>query len=563
MKETENYIEMIGRGMLTILPFVGYFSGHSEGVKDGAERMGKCYEEKYRELKERMYQIRRDIFDEKSCFILPNGWDEEYWLKLLLEFLDQQETKSWDARTLIIRFIDFCLEKFQSNRNRLTETCYQLEIIRKIIEMPPAKRMKAKRDDLELATDFLYVFGSPQEIKFFSEENPEIPEQARKIFNDLLTLHNEINAAQNSSSGCNFLILGKTGTGKSSLLNYLIGEKYFEAGTGKPVTGKALYKYKAVIDNIIATVYDSWGLEAGETEKWLEILEAEKQKRDMRQKVSEWFHAIIYCVQAGGHRVEPVDIDIINSFLDEKYHVVVVITKADLVDDEDVEKLSNTLRESCPKLPKKSIVAVCSEEQTIRGFVHEPFGKEELRKAVLSGYIETIANQLPKRCIYLAKEELNKFKEQIAPEIDQLDYWDSSEQHNSWLQGKCNDFLKKFNSETYPKIIDREIKSALTINKNLAEIIKYEGNVISDPPSDEWWTDFIAKTLAVLLLVPGLIIVALKGWLNGNKITKEDADKLKAAVDKFIKYLEEKLDADEQRLHNSFKRIFNEPKQLQ
>ena len=561
MKNEKNLLETIAEGALAVLPIIGYYQGHSEGVKEGARRAGDCFEKRYNTLKQRYYQIQHDIFGEEAFLIMPDGWDEEYWLNLLQEFWVRQEKESLEAQALLIRFIDFCLEKFSPDRDRLAETCHQLETIRKVIAMSPAARLKAKRGDLELAIEFLSVFGNQREIKLFLSENQSnIPTQAKIIFKGLLTLHNEINAAQDTSHGCNFLILGKTGTGKSSLLNYLIGEKYFRTDAGKPVTGRGIHKFSTIIDNIKATVYDSWGIEAGAADEWFEILRREKQKHDLHQKVSEWFHSIIYCIQGGGHRVEPIDVDIINSFLAENYHVVIVITKADICSEEQENTLRKSILSEC-KLSNDSIIAVCSEKQIIRGAVHEPFGREELKDAILSGYIETIINILPKRCIYLAKEEINKFKEQTALEIDQLKYWSTSEEYNRWLRNKCKHFLENFNLEIYPKIIDREIKSALTINKNLAQAIQYEGNVISDPPEDEWWEKTLVAIAAIIAGIPVLIGMVIRSLFN-DKIDEDTANKLKNALKSFIETICKKLYEDEPRLRNSFKSIFVDPKCL-
>lgn len=562
MKNEKNLLETIAEGALAVLPIIGYYQGHSEGVKEGARRAGDCFEKRYNTLKQRYYQIQHDIFGEEAFLIMPDGWDEEYWLNLLQEFWVRQEKESLEAQALLIRFIDFCLEKFSPDRDRLAETCHQLETIRKVIAMSPAARLKAKHSDLELAIEFLSVFGNQREIKLFLSENQSnIPTQAKIIFKGLLTLRNEINAAQDTSHGCNFLILGKTGTGKSSLLNYLIGEKYFRTDAGKPVTGRGIYKFSTIIDNIKATVYDSWGIEAGAADEWFEILKREKQKHDLHQKVSEWFHSIIYCIQGGGHRVEPVDISIINSFLAENYHVVIVITKADLCSEEQENTLRKSILAEC-KLSNNSIIAVCSEKQIIRGTVHEAFGKEELKEAILSGYIETIINILPKRCIYLAKEEFSKFKDRTAKEIDQLKYWDTSEAYVSWLRNKCQKFLDSFNTEIYPKIIDGEIKSALAINRNLASIIQYKGNIISDPPELEWWEKAIAVALGILAGVPIVLWMVVRSLFD-DKIDKESADKLKKALDEFVTDINGKLDEDEPRLRNSFKSIFVAPKCLQ
>ena len=41
----------------------------------------------------------------------------------------------------------------------------------------------------------------------------------------------------------NILIAGKSGVGKSSLLNYIFGEEVSPTGAGKPVTAEGLHEY--------------------------------------------------------------------------------------------------------------------------------------------------------------------------------------------------------------------------------------------------------------------------------------------------------------------------------
>ena len=61
----------------------------------------------------------------------------------------------------------------------------------------------------------------------------------------------------------NILIAGKSGVGKSSLLNYIFGEEVAETGAGKPVTAEGLHEYSFELkdnDRISFSICDSWGL---------------------------------------------------------------------------------------------------------------------------------------------------------------------------------------------------------------------------------------------------------------------------------------------------------------
>ena len=77
----------------------------------------------------------------------------------------------------------------------------------------------------------------------------------------------------------NAVIIGQTGVGKSSLINYLYGEKIAETGVGKPVTTNGFHEYDFELNGLPVCLFDSWGLEVGKDEQWMDDLNKEFQKR--------------------------------------------------------------------------------------------------------------------------------------------------------------------------------------------------------------------------------------------------------------------------------------------
>ena len=540
--ENKNTLQSLGEIAIASIPVVGYYYGHSKGVQVGYRRASGEYEEKFRVLRDRMKQIKRDVLGDNEIFVYPAGWDEEYWLKVLTDFINEYSGKKSNGKELLLGFIDLCLEKFP--QDKLAETCHQLKTIRNVLTTAPSSRLSLDKGDLELAIHFLDVFGRP-----FDWENKVENPSMNAIAKELIQMRDEIKSAMTNIKGCNFLVLGKTGTGKSSLLNYLVDSKLFQAGVGKPVTQKGIHPQSAWIDNLKVTVYDSWGLESGDSfEDWHEMLENEKQKHDLRQNVSEWFHSIIYCIQASGARIEDVDIDIIKSFLDEKYHVVVVLTKADLCSEEDEEILRETILKACPHLNPKAILGICSEEKEVRGVVHQKFGRDKLKEEIMTGYIGTIVNQLPKRCVYLGVEELNKFCERTKQEISRRSQWDGD--NEGWLKGKCLDFIENFNKEAFPKIIQDEILACAAISQSLASAIDYRCPYF---PNDDFLDDFdewYVKTLKIIGAIIAAPIVIIAGLFRG---TKWEREKLTACLEDFQKTTRESIEKQEGDVRNKFK----------
>lgn len=293
--------------------------------------------------------------------------------------------------------------------------------------------------------------------------------------------------------------MGKTGTGKSSLLNYLTDNTIqAPTGTGKPVTGEGIYHYVASVDGQKVNIYDSWGIEAGKTERWEALIENSLRKdHGVDKSPRDWFHSVIYCIQGSGHRIEDIDIKIINKFYDSGYHVVIAITKADDISEDEYLILQNLLMQHC-NIPSNMVVGVCSVKKEKRGGVtSNPFGIEDLKKIVFEGWKRTVINHLPERCIRLGQDIVKEFSIKIKNELDSKDigWFDNSDELKFWLSAKFNNFSKELWAIQLPNIIQLEVSEVMGINQAIAKIIKFDKNIFHYSPS----FDFFALLSAMFI----------------------------------------------------------------
>ena len=74
--------------------------------------------------------------------------------------------------------------------------------------------------------------------------------------------------SQRGNFATNVLIMGKTGVGKSSFINYLYPNAKREIGAGRQVTSKGIHQSTLELDNgLTVNLYDTWGLEADKAEE--------------------------------------------------------------------------------------------------------------------------------------------------------------------------------------------------------------------------------------------------------------------------------------------------------
>jgi GTP-binding protein EngB required for normal cell division len=444
-----------------------------------------------------------------------------------------------------------------------------LEVIQQVVRVDRKSKLKLSEADRELAIDFLNRIVDPQSIKQAAQYLPggifpDIENQT-DILSEFARLRIEIDASLKNVDGCNILVLGKTGAGKSSLLNYLVGQKLCEAGVGMPVTGKGIYKHEATLNNIIVNIYDSWGIEAGDKfEEWEKLISNEKEKHNATKDSSEWFHAIIYCIQAGGHRVEDIDSKIINQFRNDRFYLIPVLTKADQCSKEDAKLLKETLSEQC-HIEASSIIDVCAEKKDLPGGGCETFGGDLLKKVIMDGYCATLVERLPERFIYLAIEEIKRFQSEMERAIDnrKIGYFDSG--HELWLQQEIASFIKQFNDQGFPNIIRGEIERSVRTGETLSAMIDYHGDSIFCSSgelfdaNDPFWVNSLKAIFCAVVVIPTTVYVLIRELVSGEADTKE---KMKTALDSCCDKLIKSVEDQKKPFHEEVKRIFTPQKSL-
>lgn len=122
----------------------------------------------------------------------------------------------------------------------------------------------------------------------------------------------------------NLAIFGKTGVGKSTLVNAIFGEEIAATGIGEPVTkAEHLYLHQSGTLGVL----DTRGLEVGQDNERLlkELTDYLQQMR--RRPMAEQIHVAWYCVRAGDRRFEPTEAAFVRALADLGLPVIMVLTQ--------------------------------------------------------------------------------------------------------------------------------------------------------------------------------------------------------------------------------------------
>ena len=218
----------------------------------------------------------------------------------------------------------------------------------------------------------------------------------------------------------NVLLIGQSGVGKSSLLNYLFGKKIQETGVGKPVTGKGVYKKVYEYDESFnINIYDTWGLEPDKSGEWEKLIIDEVRSHD-KKSISEWFHTIIFCLNSNKARIEDFEISMIKRLHDEKNNIVIAITHCDIEKGEMLDKSMTKRILNETEVAKENIVYVNSVEQKlITGNTIAAFGRKEVFKQIIQTLWQTLKEKLFFRIYQDFDEKMEDIKNDIMIKKDE------------------------------------------------------------------------------------------------------------------------------------------------
>ncbi|MDF7822918.1 GTPase domain-containing protein [Pontiellaceae bacterium B12227] len=322
------------------------------------------------------------------------------------------------------------------------------------------------------------------------------------------------------SKSCNVLVVGWTGAGKSSLVNYLTGAPVAQVGVGTPQTDRDdVPSYQASFGDIKMRLFDSWGTENDKVSEWKNRIRKIVEKGHGGSTIGAvWFHVVVYCISCGNSRVQDLDCEMIQYFRSEGFSVVIALTKADQADDAQMMDLKRTLNFPLPKVP------VSSGGENRMGTIN-PCGKDDLLNALI---IESIGN-LPERQSIFSLSLLEEWKKKMyeAVRYKKVSRIENKNLEN-WIQSQAEEF-SSFLSDKSSAFIRQELLIFSRLGNYSSSSLDCS-LLLSELSHDlSFGETVLCVVLAPLLLVPAVLDIVFNG-------EKQERKKLEGLICKYERH---------------------------
>lgn len=209
-----------------------------------------------------------------------------------------------------------------------------------------------------------------------------------KVAQDTIDAINE--KIQNLST-LNIIVAGKTGVGKSTLINAVFKDELAETGMGRPVTN---HMRKITKKDIPLAIYDTRGFELGKDVQE----DVKKEVFDTINKglatkdINKAIHCIWYCINTASNRIEPEEIQWLRELSREnqvtQVPIIVVLTQS--ISRKNAEKMRQMILDE--NLDIIQVIPVLAKDFEIEDVgVVKSFGLERL--------IEVMGEALPEELL--------------------------------------------------------------------------------------------------------------------------------------------------------------------
>jgi predicted GTPase len=123
----------------------------------------------------------------------------------------------------------------------------------------------------------------------------------------------------------NILVAGRTGVGKSTLINAVFQGNFATTGQGRPITKNTTEIKK---EGVPISIFDTRGLEMGDFSLTLGALKDLVIERNNLSDPTKHIHVAWICIVEDLRRVEQAEIDLVSMLVKYQIPVIAVITKA-------------------------------------------------------------------------------------------------------------------------------------------------------------------------------------------------------------------------------------------